>query len=168
MCLAPMAQAYVIVDVKSYNQIISPAEALHWDYTLADYGFVAGRDHWITRPMLTIGIIPNGFPCEDYDQHPFVNLWISGDREYGRACKDLQYEVFFPPEGKLDIYMQVDYFTSVTDISLKMEFAPGPTVLPEPSGWLVMVTSLVLLAWRRRFDQRVWLDEKIERRDLQQ
>ncbi|PUA27722.1 MAG: hypothetical protein B0W54_14370 [Cellvibrio sp. 79] len=153
LLVSNIATAHVITEVRALNQTINSGETLIWDYDLAAYGFVAGRDT-LGNAQLRVEIRdPDYRPDKEWQDQPFVVLFF-GHREYMRVgIEDWVASSTFYDRDNITPAIAV---TSTIPVwvglaTLTFEFTPGSTAyIPEPSPILLLTLGLCALALSRR------------------
>lgn len=154
LLVSNIATAHVITEVRALNQTINPGETLVWDYDLARYGFVAGRDT-LGEAQLTVEIRdPDYRPDKEWQEQPFVVLYF-GHRDYMRVgIEDWVASSNFYDRDNITpaIAVTSDIPVWVGLATLTFEFIPGSTAyIPEPSPLILFVIGLFALAISRHY-----------------
>lgn len=148
---ASYAHAYVVNDVRAFDNIYSGGE-LHLEYSLADYGFVAGRDTLIGFPTLRLEVRdPDYRPDKDWSEQPFLMMAIDQARHFARVgTEDWVERGFFNEEGVMPVTIVFDSLDVwLGDITLNFEFTPGPAQVPEPAPFILLVAGLAAIGLGR-------------------
>lgn len=151
--ITSFAHSTVINDVKTFDKIYNNGEILHWEYELADYGFVLGRDTLIGRPLLTIELRdPNYWPEKDWSEQPFLMIVIDQERHFTRVSnEDWSERSFFNENGIMPVNILFDSIDVwLGDVTLNIEFTPGPTqAVQEPAPFILIAIGLLALGLGR-------------------
>lgn len=153
LLVSNIATAHVITEVRALNQTINPGETLVWDYDLARYGFVAGRDT-LGEAQLTVEIRDPDYRADkEWHEQPFVVLYF-GHRDYMRVgIEDWVAASNFHDRDDITpaIAVTSDIPVWVGLATLTFEFTPGSTVyIPEPSPIILFALGLLALIVSRR------------------
>ena len=160
--LSASASAYPVTDIKTFDRIINNGEHVHWEYDLADYGFVLGHDILVGLPTLTFEFRdPKDSPDRNWEDRPFISLFIDQARLYTRVFMD-DFIVdnggaFFNQDGKMHPYFTVDNDDVwLGNVVLSFDFIPGPTKIPEPAPLALIGLGLLAIGLRRRNVQQLF------------
>jgi len=153
-CFISSANAVLITEVKSFNQIID--SNFHFIFAdLADYGFVAGKDKvrdWVGDANITFEFRdPEYTPDKDPIDSPFVSVFMDQGRFYGRATnEDWERQAIFNQAGRLIPYIHPDEHIWLGDITLTFDLLQNRNVeVPEPLPLALLSIGLFAIGMRR-------------------
>ncbi len=154
LVVSNIATAHVITEVRALNQTINPGETLVWEYDLAGYGFVAGRDKLGEAELRVELRDPDYRPDKEWQEQPFVVLYF-GHRDYMRVgIEDWIASSNFYDRDDISpaIAVTSDIPVWVGLATLTFEFIQGSTVyIPEPSPIILFAVGLFALGISRRY-----------------
>lgn len=155
LCIPSVPHAHVVTDVRELSDIYTGGESTHWEYKLADYGFVEDRDILVGDPILTLGIYDGDYwPDKHWSEQPFFMLTIHLARYYKRiGIDDWEERGFFLEDGTMPVGLVGDFgLVRLGKVTLTFEFLPNPTVLTDPPSPLLILiglSALGLIRYRR-------------------
>ncbi len=152
---APLAKAYLIEDVITFNRALQANESLGWVHDLTQYGYVPETPY--TQFSLTLEMRDlQDAPGKDVLDRPFFMLTQGQGRSFGRVLmEDLVLD-----DGASAIHIDANGMVRPSLTILEGEVWIGralvrvdiadPVPVPEPSSLWLLVLGIMLLAIRLR------------------
>lgn len=149
---APLAKAYIIEDIVTFNQTLEASDGLVWSHDFTQYGYVPNTPY--ERFSLTLELRDlQDYPDKDVLDRPFFMLTQGQGRSFGVVLmEDLV------ADGVIHVDAQGMVRPALTILAgevwigraiARMEIS-DPLVLPEPGSLWLMMLGMLLLAVRLR------------------
>lgn len=149
---APLAKAYIIEDVVTFNRTLEVNEPLVWTHDLTQYGYVPESPY--TSVSLTLELRDlQDYPDKDVLDRPFFMLTQGQGRSFGRILmEDIEAGGIIHVDANGLVRPALTILEGEVWIGRAILRAdiPDPLNVPEPSSLWLMVLGLLLLAARLR------------------
>lgn len=147
---APLAKAYIIEDVITFNRELS--EPLVWTHDLTQYGYVPNTPYNHLSLTLELRDLED-YPDKDVLDRPFFMLSQGQGRSFGRVLMediDAAGVIYIDANGMVRPRLTILEGEVWIGRAILRADIPGPLPVPEPSSLWLMVLGILLLAARAR------------------
>lgn len=150
---APLAKAYIIEDVITFNRTLEVNEPLVWVYDLTAYGYVPDTPYNELSLTLELRDLLD-YPDKDVLDRPFFMLTQGPGRSFGRVLmEDIEEGGIIHVDARGMVRPALTIMEGEVWIGraiLRMDIS-DPLPVPEPGTlWLMLLGAITLLVARRR------------------
>lgn len=145
---APLAKAYIVEDVVTFNRTLEVNEPLAWTHDLTQYGYVPETPYnWLNLTLEMRDL--QDYPDKDVLDRPFFMLTIGQGRSFGRILmEDIEEGGITHLNAKGMMRPALTILGGEVWIGraiVRMDIA-DPVPVPEPGSLWLMLLGLMLLA----------------------
>jgi len=149
---APLAKAYIIEDVITFNRTLEVNKPLVWVHDLTKYGYVPNTPY--NQFSLTLELRDlQDYPDKDVLDRPFFMINQGPGRTFGRVLmEDIEASgvIYIDPKGMVRPGLTILEGEVWIGRAILRADIPDPLPVPEPSSLWLMVLGILLLAVRAR------------------
>lgn len=151
---APLAKAYFVEDIVTFNRVLQVNDVLVWSHDLTKYGYVPGtRNSQFSLTLETRDL--DDTPGKDDNARPFYMLSQGQGRSYGRVLMEDMVKregsvIHIEPNGMVRPLFTILEGEVWIGRAIARVNIPDPVVLPEPSSLWLLLLGLSLMAARLR------------------